>query len=198
VGGFGIIVGHGRSILKTSDGQIKFGKIVIFLVLFFLGTIIISGAVSAVSLGNTPQPKFHHDNNNTGQSEYKGPQTNTTKWKYTTGGAVFSSPVIGADGTIYIGSPDKNLYALNPNGTKKWSFNLGDTTVYTPTIDNEGIIYIGSSTKLYALYPNGTEKWNYTEKGKWICTSTAIGNDGTIYFGNYNELYALNSDGTFK
>ncbi len=193
-GGFGI---QGK--LKKTGNQNKFGKMVIFLVLIFFGTIIISGAVSATSLGNTPQPKFHHDSNNTGQSEYKGPQTNTTKWKFPIGGGIGSSPVIGADGTIYIGSPDKNLYALYPNGTKKWSFNLGDTTVYTPTIDTEGIIYIGSSTKLYALYPNGTEKWNYTtEKGKWICTSTAIGNDGTIYFGNYNELYALNSDGTFK
>ena len=168
--------------------------------------IIFSGAVSAASLGNTPQPKFHHDNNNTGQSEYKGPQTNTTKWKFTTGRGIASSPVIGADGTIYIGSTDKKFYALYPNGTKKWSFDSGYMIGFTPAIDNNGVVYLGCNKLLYALYPNGTEKWNYTaENGNMIATSPSIGNDGTIYFGTSNYRYlsnstlcALNPDGTVK
>jgi outer membrane protein assembly factor BamB/methionine-rich copper-binding protein CopC len=200
------IVGQYEVNLKRTEGKIKFNKIVLFLVLILLGAIIFSGAVSAASLGNTQQPKFHHDNNNTGQSEYKGPQTNSTKWKYTTGGAVFSSPVIGADGTIYIGSMDKKLYALYPNGTKKWSFNTGDYVNYIPVIDSDGIIYMASDFKLFALYPNGTVKWNYTpENGKYISNTPVIGNDGTIYFGTIknaysanNTLCALNPDGTLK
>ena len=37
-------------------------------------------------------------------------------WSFGTGsrGTVDSSPAIGADGTIYIGSGDTNLYAFNP------------------------------------------------------------------------------------
>lgn len=197
IGGFGNIVSQGKLNLKKTEGSINFNSTIIFLVLILFGAIIFSGAVSATSLGNTPQPKFHHDANNTGQSEYKGPQTNTTKWKYTTGGGVLPSPVIGADGTIYIGSEDGNLYALYPNGKKKWSFNFGDIVGYTPTIDSDGIIYIGSSKKLFALYPNGTEKWNYTSEN-YISSSPAIGSDGTIYFGNYLKLGALNPDGTLK
>ncbi|UTB32330.1 MAG: PQQ-binding-like beta-propeller repeat protein [Methanobacterium sp. ERen5] len=110
---------------------------------------------------------------------------------------MLSSPVIGADGTIYIGSQDGNLYALYPNGKKKWSFNSGDIVGYTPTIDSNGISYIGSSKNLYALYPNGTEKWNYTTEN-YITSSPAIGSDGTIYFGNNYKLCALNPDGTLK
>jgi outer membrane protein assembly factor BamB len=34
------------------------------------------------------------------------------KWKFATGGAVFSSPTIGSDGTIYVGSNDGNVYAI--------------------------------------------------------------------------------------
>ena len=195
--GFGIIAGQGKLNLKT-DGQNKFGKFIIFLVLILLGAIIFSGAVSAAGLATSPQPKFHHDANNTGQSEFKGPQTNTTKWKYTTGGGILSSPIIGSDGSIYIGSEDGNLYALYPNGTKKWSLNLGEVLLYSPAIDDKGIIYLGGNTKnLYAIYPNGTLKWNYTN-GNYISSSPAIGNDGTIYFGNYYELSALNPDGTLK
>ena len=34
------------------------------------------------------------------------------KWKYLTSVAVFSSPAIGIDGTVYCGSHDGNLYAI--------------------------------------------------------------------------------------
>ena len=36
----------------------------------------------------------------------------TLKWKYDTGDEVRSSPVIGEDGTIYVGSDDRCLYAI--------------------------------------------------------------------------------------
>ncbi|MCP5455214.1 MAG: PQQ-binding-like beta-propeller repeat protein [Thermotogae bacterium] len=32
------------------------------------------------------------------------------------------SELLGSDGTIYVGSLDKNLYAINSDGSKKWSF----------------------------------------------------------------------------
>src|SRR6266487_535597 len=40
-------------------------------------------------------------------------------WPYLTGGYVFSSPAIAADGSVYVGSADGKLYALNPNGSQK-------------------------------------------------------------------------------
>ena len=46
----------------------------------------------------------------------------TLKWSYTAGGAVNSSPAIGADGTVYVGSWDFKLYAINPKGTPEWSY----------------------------------------------------------------------------
>ena len=36
-----------------------------------------------------------------------------------------ASPAIDADGTIYFGSEDKKVYAINPDGTKKWEFVTG-------------------------------------------------------------------------
>ena len=40
----------------------------------------------------------------------------TLKWKYQTGDVILSTPVIGSDGTIYIGSNDYKLYAINADG----------------------------------------------------------------------------------
>ncbi|MGD8507021.1 MAG: PQQ-binding-like beta-propeller repeat protein, partial [Candidatus Bathyarchaeota archaeon] len=34
------------------------------------------------------------------------------KWSYITGGAIYSSPAIGSDGTVYVGSYDGKLYAF--------------------------------------------------------------------------------------
>ena len=36
----------------------------------------------------------------------------TPIWGFETGGGVYSSPAIGSDGTVYVGSFDKKLYAI--------------------------------------------------------------------------------------
>src|SRR5436190_8307003 len=41
-------------------------------------------------------------------------------WPFPTGNEVNSSPAIGVDGTIYFGSSDGRLYAVQTNGTPKW------------------------------------------------------------------------------
>jgi len=47
------------------------------------------------------------------------------KWSYATGGAVTSSPAV-ANGAVYVGSTDNNVYALNAStGTEMWSYNIG-------------------------------------------------------------------------
>ena len=63
-----------------------------------------------------------------------------------------SSPAIGSDGTIYVGSEDNNLYAINPDGTKKWAFDTGDDVNSSPAIGRDGTIYFGSlDGNLYAI-----------------------------------------------
>ena len=36
----------------------------------------------------------------------------TALWEFKTGSLVISSPAIGSDGTVYVGSGDKKLYAI--------------------------------------------------------------------------------------
>jgi outer membrane protein assembly factor BamB len=50
----------------------------------------------------------------------------TVLWEFKTGGSVFSSPAIGSDGTVYVGSVDNKLYAINgKSGVKLWEFETG-------------------------------------------------------------------------
>lgn len=74
-------------------------------------------------------------------------------WEFITESAVFSSPVIGPDNTLYVGSRDNNLYAINGKSAGKlWQFETGGEVWGSPTIGFGGTVYIGSvDKKLYAL-----------------------------------------------
>ena len=138
-------------------------------------------------------------NTNNGLSPFLGNQTGALKWTSYDGIYIFSSPAIGSDGTIYIGSIDYNLYALHSDGTFKWKY-LTDYQIYSsPAIGSDGTIYISSADfYLYAIHSDGTLKWRYLTSGS-IYSSPAIGSDGTIYIGSSdNYLYAIKPDGSLK
>jgi outer membrane protein assembly factor BamB len=117
-------------------------------------------------------------------------------WEFETGGIV-SSPAIGSDGTVYVGSEDKKLYAINPkSGVKLWEFETGGYVGSSPAIGSDGTIYVGSNdNKLYAINrKSGVKLWEF-ETGSGVFSSPAIGSDGTVYVGSYdNKLYAIKTD----
>lgn len=121
------------------------------------------------------------------------------KWSYVTGGEIISSPTIGDDGTVYVGSYDNNVYALNPDGTLKWSFVTDGDISSVAVIDTDGTIYFGSlDNKVYAVNSDGSLKWSYETSGD-INSWPSVGVDGTVYIGSDDSnVYALNNDGTLK
>lgn len=169
-----------------------------------------------MGLAYTQWPKFRQNKRNTGLSPYQTKPLARLKWRYLTGNDIYyCSPAIGPDGTIYICSTDRYLYALNPDGTLKWRYNYGEYPAYsesTPVISADGTIYITSYhynfsggywySLLHAINPDGTPKWTY-QAGGYPARSPAIADDGTIYVGisvssTQAYLYALNPDGTLK
>ena len=71
-----------------------------------------------------------------------------------------SSAGIGADGSIYFGSADGKLYALNPNGSQEWSFTTDGPIFSSPAIGADGTIYAGSyDRKLYAVCQTPADYW---------------------------------------
>ena len=75
---------------------------------------------------------------------------NTELWRFVTGGIV-SSPAV-ANGIVYVGSEDKNLYAIDvATGKEKWRFAMGGWVYSAPAVVN-GIVYAGNSYEsLYDL-----------------------------------------------
>ena len=153
-----------------------------------------SGA-QLTDLADSPWPSFGRDRRNTGLSPYDTSHVDgTEKWSFSTGGR-HSSPAIGSDGTVYVGSVfDDNLYAVNPDGTEKWSFSTGDWVFSSPAIGSDGTVYVGSGdSNLYAVNPDGTEKWSFSTGGS-VRSSPAIGSDGTVYVGSGGTVYVGSYD----
>jgi outer membrane protein assembly factor BamB len=106
---------------------------------------------------------------------------------------------VGPDGAIYIGSYDKKLYAVNPNGTLKWSFATSNGVFSSPAIGADGAVYFGSHDgKVRALNPDGTLRWTFTTGGA-VYSSPAIDKDQVVYVGSFDQkLHAINPNGTQK
>ncbi|MFC1651557.1 PQQ-binding-like beta-propeller repeat protein [Patescibacteria group bacterium] len=164
---------------------------------------------------HTPLYNVMHDD----KSEYGTPKLyalnpdGTKKWEFVTGGlysGTYAAPLIGNDGTIYLGSGETQmkpgtkgggrLWAVNPDGTGKWDFYTGVAFYTAPAMSKDGkTIYAPcANNNIYALDLNGKEKWRFTTKG-YCDGSATIGKDGTIYAGSVDKnLYAITPEGKEK
>jgi hypothetical protein len=97
---------------------------------------------SAPSSGAAEQPAMFRGNPaHTGVYDSTGvPQPTKIKWQFQTKGQVLSSPAVTSD-TVYIGSSDHFLYALNRNsGAEKWKFKTDGRITSSPAV-SDGIVY---------------------------------------------------------
>ncbi|MFH0730777.1 MAG: PQQ-binding-like beta-propeller repeat protein [Pseudomonadota bacterium] len=120
----------------------------------------------------------------------------TLKWKHDTEAALFShsSPAIGPDGTIYLGST-AYLHAINPDGSTKWKYPANFYS--TPAVGLDGTVYVGDRIQMfYAINPDGSLKWSHVTSGSSLYPP-AIAPEGTIY-APWGDLYAVNRDGSVK
>ena len=82
-------------------------------------------------------------------------------------GNVWSEPVLGPDGTIYVSCDDPYLRAVDPNGTIKWAKPFGEVGGFTMTVDKNGTVYAASDDGfVYVVAPEGTLLAQF-ETGGW-------------------------------
>jgi outer membrane protein assembly factor BamB len=119
------------------------------------------------------------------------------KWKVSASVSLHSSPVLGADGSIYCGE-GSNMTAFAPDGSVRWRFATGGGVVTAPAIDASSILYFGSGDgTLHAVKADGTE--HYSVALGVPLGPTAVASDGTVYVSSSNgNLYAVNPDGSLK
>lgn len=151
---------------------------------------------------DAPWPSMRHDTRNSGARadlSWKPLDGSTNEIRhFQTDNAIFSTPVIGADDKIYVGSSDKRFYAIDPNeGKILWSRELGGIIDSAACIGKDGTVYVPAGDgQVHAYNPDGSERWHYDalhgrpkyqfsfSSNFWFEGNIALGPDGALYAGN--------------
>ena len=145
------------------------------------------------------------------------PTLGSVAWKYKTGAKILSSPLVFGE-TVFVGSGDRNLYAIErASGTLRWKFETGGAINSSPAYLDGTVFVVSLDGRLYAVdAATGREKWKFATKGERRFTapgihgamprtelmadpfdvflsSPAIAN-GLVYFGSGdNNVYAVDA-----
>lgn len=167
---------------------VKSTQIVLYLILF--------AYPMAQSYAESPWPQFMHDARHTGRSEYTIPDKIKILWISNFAIQEITGLSISGDGgTIYAGSVDHNVYAVNAaDGSVLWQYLTDHEIVGTPAVDQDGNIYVGSKDDhLHCLNPDGTPKWKFKLLSDAI-GSPLIGTVGPLNFvviATVNRMYTI-------
>jgi hypothetical protein len=125
------------------------------------------------------------------------------RWEYFTNGAIFSSPVLGADGSVYFASDDTRFYSLAPeDGRLRWRVDLNSSSASTAAVRGDGAIIVAADDGVVrALQPaDGGLLWRFDTRaapGDYIESSVLVAPDGALYFGSLDgRLYKLRGNGS--
>ncbi len=117
----------------------------------------------------------------------------SVKWAFKTAHSVHSSPAV-VDGTVYVGSRDLNVYAVDAaTGDPQWVFGTHLEVNSSPAVV-DGTVYVGSNDgNVYALdATTGDQQWAF-ETGSRVGSSPAVVDD-TVYIGSDDHnVYALDA-----
>lgn len=133
------------------------------------------------------------------------------RWAFDAGGKIWSSPAIGADGTVYFGSDADRLCAVGPSGEEKWRLSTAKPAVKgdkveggrydvdtSPALLADGTVVVVCHADILAVRPDtGALAWSFDAgMGAKAFASPALGVDGTIYVGTQGDrFFALDAHG---
>jgi outer membrane protein assembly factor BamB len=121
-------------------------------------------------------------------------------WEYDIGEQVWATPFID-NGTLYIGSFNRNFYAIDTStGKAKWQqpFTTGGPITSTPVVSGSTIYLASFDRHVYALDKNsGQMLWQYPSEGagatpeKWFWAGLVISSDKVFAANMDGKLYVL-------
>lgn len=164
---------------------------------------------------SSPWPEMRHDSRNTGSSPIAAHYAGDRPWAFRTGRGVFSTPVIGADGTVYVGSADTYFYAITPNGRLRWRIKTGGLidaagalSAYDPRLGSSPLTFGSGDARLYHVTTprRGRPRivWTFradvppvpAQRVDWWEGNIAVGPGGALYAGNTGgSAYAISAAG---
>jgi len=130
--------------------------------------VVLLAAACAVPCAARAEPMFRGDAAHSGVYDAEGArQFHRVRWAFPTGDRVISSPVL-QDGTLYFGSDDGSVYAVDAaSGRQVWRHATQGPVSSTPAIAGD-TLYVGSyDGRFYALDARtGATRWKFRTEGE--------------------------------
>lgn len=134
----------------------------------------------------------------TGRSSARGPTQARRAWRYRAGGRITAQPVIGPDGTIFVGDQQRLLHAITPSGERRW---VAPTfgPVWSAAGLNGDTILLGSDADVMLAFDvsDGSARWRIQTDGD-ADSAVSVAPDGTLRFTAGRDLYAIARDGQVR
>ena len=134
----------------------------------------VAGPAPVPAAAAGPQPnaawaQFKGDAQKTGRSPLVGPTAPEVKWTFAAGSPITSGPVIDADGTVYIGTENSRIYAVDATGKQKWMYQIegGNGAPTYPLLTSRGQIVFGAGGGFVQglKLEDGKEVWKFDLTG---------------------------------
>jgi len=129
---------------------------------------LVAALLAAVPALADDSASFRGDARHSGVSTAAGvPALHGLKWKFQTQGAVISSPAL-ADGTLYFGSSDHNVYAVSAaNGAERWKLRTGGRVTSSASVADGRVFIESYDGYLYSLdAATGAVRWKFATAGE--------------------------------
>ncbi len=163
-----------------------------------LAAVLLTPFALTTSAGDTKTPAdwpvFRGDALQNGVANSSLPDPLDIRWKFKAKDGIESTAAI-VGGTVYIGSLDEHLYALDlATGKEKWKYKAGPIKAAASV--REGAVYVGDSDGLFHCVDaaTGKKRWTFETESEIVSGANFTGE--RVLFGSYDEtLYCLSKEG---
>ncbi len=184
-----------------------------------LSAVLVAAQAVPSYAGAHPWPMYHRDLTRTGQASVSGPKLLDLKWSADLGPgtiANYASPVVDAQGRIYIGTADGVLRVFNADGSPAWIYStgamqstfFGDQNTPSAAIAADGSVYVLDAVgSLHKLTSSGAHVWTYDSPGTSADSHPAVLPGGDVLIAVYEyfppvganaHLVCVKPDGTVR
>ncbi len=125
------------------------------------------------------------------------------RWRFQTDGPVRSSPVV-AEGTVYVGSTDGHLYAIEAStGQETWRVDVGSPVSSSPAVAGGLVLFVSADGAFHAVDADtGALRWQFATGAvlpwEWgfegwdvYLASAAVQGESVVFGGGDGTVYAL-------
>ncbi|MFO0981217.1 MAG: PQQ-binding-like beta-propeller repeat protein [Planctomycetota bacterium] len=149
---------------------------------------------------------FHGNPQRSGWTPAHGPTAPVEQWRLDLKGPILTSPVLGSDGTVYLGSTlieslrtQYCIVAIASDGAIKWRHPVGFIDHDLPTqstvaVGPGDVVYGGGMRGFYAINQDGTLRWSHPSSSI-VIQSPVVAPNGTVLVGIDGNLTAFSASG---